>query len=116
MFNNCRLITSLDLSSFNTSAVTTMQSMFYSCQNLTSLDVSNFRTNNCTAFSSMFRDCVELVTLNIDYLIIPNNSNTNTMLTSMPNLQTIYLRHSDSYTYDIVNVRKPAGATIVTAA
>ena len=37
-------IKSLDLSSFDTSAVTNMKSMFDSCKELTSLDLSSFDT------------------------------------------------------------------------
>ena len=42
MFLNCSSLTSLDLSSFNTSKVTTMERMFDLCCSLTSLDLSNF--------------------------------------------------------------------------
>lgn len=37
MFQGCNKLTSLDLSSFDTSAVTNMVNMFQSCPNLTSL-------------------------------------------------------------------------------
>ena len=37
MFDNCDRLTTLDLSSFDTSAVTNMDFMFYNCNNLTTI-------------------------------------------------------------------------------
>jgi surface protein len=92
MFNNCKSLISLDLSSFDTSKVSTMYGMFRDCSKLASLDISNFRTtkellsmcgmfqrctslteldlsgfytNNVTDFSSLFENCSNLVTLDI---------------------------------------------------
>ena len=45
MFWGCRSLTALDLSSFNTSMVTDMNGMFYGCESLTALDLSNFKTS-----------------------------------------------------------------------
>ena len=49
----------LDLSLFNTSKVTSMNTMFYITNSLTSLDVSNFDTSNVegTGMLMMFRSC-----------------------------------------------------------
>ena len=55
----------LDLSSFNTSNVTTMERMFSCCSSLTSLDVSNFNTSNVTNMDWMFSDCSSLTSLNL---------------------------------------------------
>lgn len=41
MFDGCRSLTSLDLSSFNTSSVTNMRSMFENCEQLTNIVVSS---------------------------------------------------------------------------
>jgi surface protein len=54
MFNNCYHMTSVDLSSFDTSKVTNMSNMFNNCQNLISVDVSNFDTSKVTTMSYMF--------------------------------------------------------------
>lgn len=64
MFENCKA-TSLNLSNFNTSEVTSMSSMFSGCSNLTELDLSNFETSNVTSMYDMFKDCTKLNTLNI---------------------------------------------------
>ena len=57
MFNHCSGLTSLDVSSFDTSNITSMKFMFYDCESLTSLDVSNFNTSNVTNMSYMFDNC-----------------------------------------------------------
>ena len=46
-----------------TDKVTSMYGMFSNCKNLTSLDVSNFNTSNVTNMNSMFRDCAKLETI-----------------------------------------------------
>ena len=53
----------LDLSSFNTSNVTTMERMFSYCSSLTSLDLSNFNTKNVTNMANMFDGCSSLTSL-----------------------------------------------------
>ena len=63
MFAGCAALTSLDLANFNTTNVTTMNSMFAYCAALTSLDLADFNTANVTIFASMFRKCTALVTL-----------------------------------------------------
>ena len=54
MFMNCVVITSLDLSSFDTSEVENMQGMFYRCTALTNLDISSFDMTNVVAYDKMF--------------------------------------------------------------
>ena len=65
MFSSCKSITSLDLSSFDTSKVTNMGDMFYKCSSLTSLDLSSFNTSNVTNMDSMFFSCSSLISLNL---------------------------------------------------
>ena len=63
MFYYCYKLTSLDLSGFNTSVVTTMASMFYGCRGLTSLNLSSFDTSAVTKMASMFSGCSGLTSL-----------------------------------------------------
>ena len=63
IFNDCRALTSLDLSGWDTSNVTNMNYMFYGCGALTSLDVSKWNTSNVTNMYNMFRDCSALKTI-----------------------------------------------------
>ena len=65
MFHGCNSLTSLDLSSFDTSNVVYMDSMFYDCWNVTSLDLSSFDTSNVTDMTSMFNYCYELMSLDL---------------------------------------------------
>ena len=55
LFNDCRM-QSLDLSSFDTSSVTSMLRMFYRCA-VQSINFTSFNTSNVTDMSYMFFDC-----------------------------------------------------------
>lgn len=57
MFNGCYSLTSLDLRAMDTGNVTDMACMFEKCASLTSLDFSSFDTSNVTSMSRMFFDC-----------------------------------------------------------
>ena len=52
----------LDLSSFNTSNVTTFAQMFQNCSSLTNLDLSNFDTSKVTNMEQMFGGCIKIQT------------------------------------------------------
>ena len=64
MFMGCRALTSLDLSKFDTSAVTSMSSMFGGARALTSLDLHLFDTSNVTRMGYMFYGTHALHSLN----------------------------------------------------
>ena len=63
LFSGCTSLTSLDLSSFNTSNVTIkMSSMFYNCYNLRTIYVgSGWSTAAVTSSTNMFFNCTSLV-------------------------------------------------------
>ena len=65
MFDNCASLTTLDLSGWDTSNVTNMGYMFNFCQSLTSLDLSHFDTSKVTSMFAMFTYCVSLTTLDV---------------------------------------------------
>ena len=65
MFNYCTSLNALDVSRFNTQAVTNMGCMFRDCSSLTSLDVTRFDTRNVTNMRSMFRYCNSLSSLDV---------------------------------------------------
>ena len=116
MFANCSSLTALDVSSFNTSAVTDMSYMFNGCSKLTTLDVSSFNTSAVTNMSYMFSALYILLSINMDNILINISTNVSGMFNNSAAITTIYLRNSDTTTYDKINAVKPAGATIVTAA
>ena len=65
MFAGCSSLTSLDLSSFNTSKVTDMRGLFAGCKNLRSLNVSSFNTSNVQHMDAMFKGCSSLTSLDL---------------------------------------------------
>ena len=65
MFFECLSLQSLDVSSFDTSAVTNMTSMFKSCSSLQKLDVSGFDTSKVIQMSGVFYNCNSLQTLDV---------------------------------------------------
>ena len=65
MFANCSSLPSLDVSSFDTSKVTDMSSMFNRCTSLTSLDLSSFNTSQVTDMNDMFFYCDGLTSLDL---------------------------------------------------
>ena len=79
MFAYCSSLTSLDLSSFNTSKVTTMQRMFRECKSLANLNIGNFDTSNVMKMGSMFSNCESLTTLDLSSFNTANVTNMNWM-------------------------------------
>ena len=62
MFNECKKLTNLDLSNFNTAKVTTMLNMFYGCTNLMAIYAGDgWTTNAVTSSTNMFYACTKLV-------------------------------------------------------
>ena len=62
----------LDLSSFNTGNVTTMESMFSKCWNLEELDFGDFDTSNLTDMNSMFSNCNSLKSIDLSSFTTDN--------------------------------------------
>ena len=90
MFGNCNSLTSLDLSSFDTSHVTDMQYMFGSCNSLTSLDLSSFDTSQTTNMYAMFYNCNSLISLDLSNFDMSKVTSTMQMFTytsELTNLQ-----------------------------
>ena len=66
MFNGCNRLSSITFNSnFTGGHVTTMEKMFYNCNALTSLDLSSFNTTYVTNMSNMFYGCKNLRTLDL---------------------------------------------------
>ena len=60
LFKGCRKMVKADLSGFDTTNVTRMDSMFEGCANLCELDISSFDTRGCSDMSKMFAQCAKL--------------------------------------------------------
>ena len=91
MFYKCSALTSLDLSSFNTSAVTDMSSMFNSCSSLTSLDLSSFKTSVVTDMNYMFNSCSSLTSLDLSSFNTSVVTNMESMFSSCSSLTSLDL-------------------------
>ena len=67
LFNDCKNITSIDLTCFDTDNVTNMSNMFSGCKKLIKINFSNFKTSNVIDMSRMFCGCLELKDVNLSH-------------------------------------------------
>ena len=65
MFCGCNSLKNINFSNCNTFKVINMSFIFYGCNSLTNIDLSNFNTKNVTTMSFMFYGCNSLT--NIDF-------------------------------------------------
>ena len=80
MFQNCRMLTSLDLTGFNTANVTSLNSMFASCAALQDIIFGNsFSTNKVTAMDYVFQNCSNLTSLDLTGFSFNDNLTTKEM-------------------------------------
>lgn len=86
MFQNCETLTTLDLSSFDTSKVTSMNNMFKGCGSLETIGLDGFTVGNETTVVDMFDGCSKLTSVKIS----PKNEKIATAL-------------GDGWTYNEVN-------------
>ena len=88
MFNYCNALSSINFGNkFNTSKVTNMYAMFYNCKHLTSLDLSSFDISKVTDMRGMFKYCDNLKTLNIKN--IKTNENDEQLLNFLKEIKNI---------------------------
>lgn len=66
MFQGCKVLTSLDVSSWDVSHVTHMHYMFSGCSSLGALNVANWNTNSCKNLSNLFNGCSKIKALAVD--------------------------------------------------
>ena len=80
MFNNCQSVKKLDVSSFNTENVKSMNAMFQTCPKLENIIFGdNFNTSNVTKMANMFLNCSGLNSLDISHFDTSNVTNMGTM-------------------------------------
>ena len=96
MFYYCQLLKSLDVSKFDTSAVTNMNNMFYYCKALKSLDLSNWDTSNVTDLGSMFYYCQALASLDLSNWNTSNVTNLGSMFNGCSSLTSLDLSNWDT--------------------
>ena len=98
-FGGFSKMTSIDLSSLDTSQVTDMSGMFYGCRSLTSLDVSNFNAPELTDITDMFSGLTNLETLNLSNFNAPKIINMDAMFKDLSKLSKLDLTN-----FNTVNV------------
>jgi len=91
MFQNCNSLSSVELSSINTTNATSFASMFSDCRSLTALDMSNFNTANVTSMAEMFKNCSSLTTLDLSSFNTSKVTNMEAIFQGCANLKTIYV-------------------------
>ena len=89
-------ILDLDLSNFDTSKVTNMETMFYGLSSLTTLDLSNFNTSQVTSMVHMFSGMRKLITLDLSNLDTSQVTDMQWMFYDMPSLTTLNLSKFDT--------------------
>ena len=96
MFAGLPNLTTLNLSSFDTSNVTNMKAMFAGLFRLTTLDLSNFDTSKVTDMSDMFSYMRNLTNLNLSNFDTSKVEHMNDMFINMSNLTTLDLSNFDT--------------------
>ena len=102
MFAGLPNLTTLNLSSFDTSNVTNMKAMFAGLFRFTTLDLSNFDTSKVTDMSDMFSYMSSLTNLNLSNFDTSKVEHMNDMFINMSNLTTLDLSNFD--TSKVVNM------------
>ena len=99
MFSGCSSLTSLDLTSLDTSNVTDMNHIFSDCSSLTSLDLTSFNTQNVKDMSNMFggfTGCKKLTNLDISSFKTQNVENMYFMFSGCSSLTSLDLTPLDT--------------------
>ena len=96
IFNGCQALISLDISGFDTSEISSMESLFYQLQNLKYLDISNFNTENVYNMNKMFYNCKSLEFLDLSNFKTNNLEIMNCMFYHCESLTSIVLSSFDT--------------------
>ena len=96
MFFGIHKLSTLNLSSFDTSNVINMQSMFSGMSNLANLDLSSFNTSKVMNMETMFRGARNLTNLNLSNFDTSQVRDMNHMFDNMRSLTTLNLSNFDT--------------------
>ncbi len=90
MFNKQTALTTLNVDGWDVSNVTDMAYMFYGCSSLTSLDLSSFNTSSLTSTDWMFANCSALKEIHLENFDTRNVTNYSLMFSGITDC-TIYI-------------------------
>ena len=98
MFYNCGNLTSLEgIEEWDTSSVTSMSNMFQNCWSLTSLEgIENWDTSKVTDMANVFRDCKKLTSLDLSSFDTSKATNMTGMFNGCNNLTSLDLSGWDT--------------------
>ena len=82
LFRGNKILTNLDVSNWDTSKVTNVNTTFYQCTSLTNLDISNWDMSKVTSINWIFAFDNELSVIKCDGLRLPNIEMNNITLLS----------------------------------
>ena len=99
-FENCRKLTSLNLSHFITNQVTDMSSMFNNCSSLEYLE-ENFNTEKVTTMNSMFSNCNRLTSLQLIHFNTSMVTDMSSMFNNMYSLENLDITFNTSRVKDM---------------
>ena len=102
LFDSCQTLTSIDMTGFDTSEVTSMKKMFYKCEKLQTLNVSTFDTSKVTDMSWMFYDCEKLAEIDVSSFDTANVTDMSYMFRGMQSASVINLNNFD--TSNVINM------------
>ena len=94
MFAGCENLTHLDLRSFNTKKVKNMSGMFAGCKKLTQLDLSNCNVDHVVYTTEMFRGCSSLTSIDISGLCVEDYAHVQRMFFGCSKLKTIFANNT----------------------
>lgn len=96
MFHTCAKVTHIDVSSFDTSKVTSMYSMFPNLASIEELDLSNFDTRNVTTMAYMIHNCQKLKSVDVSNFDTSNVTSFYSMFNTGKSLTTLDLSSFDT--------------------
>ena len=91
LFYECKLLTNINLSNFNTKNVINMRSMFFDCKSLTNINFDNFNTQKVTDMSHMFEGCKSLMNFDLSNFNTQNVTNMSQMFSDCKSLKNLNL-------------------------
>ena len=103
MFSGCSSLTTLNLNGFNTSKVTNMNSMFGGCSSLKELNLSSFNTSSVTNMYGMFQNCSSLISLDLSNFNTSNVTNMDYMFSDCSSLVSLDLSLLKKFKYIVSN-------------
>ncbi|GEM_PF-5450911 len=100
MFYGCNAVTELDVSSFDTSEITSMFGLFWGCSGLSKLDLNSFDTSKVTMMSYMFEGCTNLENLDLSGFDTSNVENMARMFKDCSSLEWINMKNFSTESFN----------------